>query len=308
MAVLDKTFEVKVPASTANIGPGFDSFGLALPLYLTIRFSVAEKNSFKLIGDNLSPLPEDESNLIYQTMLKLFEIEQKQIPFIAMEIESEIPLSRGLGSSGTAIVGGLLAANQLLDNSKSKKELLQIATKIEGHPDNVAASLYGGFNVTASNADRVESVSFPFPDELKIVLAIPKYTLSTKVARGLIPENIPIEDAAFNIGHASLLLAYLVNGELDKIPFAMRDRLHQPYRQHNIKGLQRAIDEANKRGVFSAALSGAGPTILFFVQESKLDEVYEFLKEVITSEKVEMDILTLTYAKQGALIKALSES
>lgn len=305
MSVENKTFEIKVPASTANIGPGFDSFGLALPLYLTIRVSLAEKNSFKIIGEHLAPLPSDESNLIYQTMLKLFEIEQKEMPKISMEVESEIPLSRGLGSSGTAIVGGLLAANQLLDNPKSKDELLQIASKIEGHPDNVGASLYGGFTVTASNEEKVEIVSFPFPKELKIVVAIPKYTLSTEVARGLIPIKIPVEDVAFNIGHATLLLAYLIKGELDKIPFAMQDRIHQPYRQQNIKGLQRIIDEANKKGAFSAALSGAGPTILFFVKEENILEVENLLSEVMFEEKIEMDILTLSYDEHGAIARVI---
>lgn len=306
MTFLDNTFEIKVPASTANIGPGFDSFGLALPLYLTIRFRVAEKNSFNIIGENLSPLSKDESNLIYQTMVKLFDMEQEKLPPIAMEIESKIPLSRGLGSSGTAIIGGLLAANQLLVNPKSKEELLQIASSIEGHPDNVGASLYGGFVVTASVKDKVELVSFPFPDDLKVVVAIPKYTLSTEVARGLIPDKIPVKDAAFNIGHAALFLAYIVKGELDKIPFAMQDRVHQPYRQKNIKGLQRAIDEADKRGIFSAALSGAGPTILFFVQEEKLEEVYKFLNKVSVEEEVELDVLTMNYAKQGACINKLN--
>ncbi|MGD9677303.1 MAG: homoserine kinase [Vulcanibacillus sp.] len=298
-------YEVKVPASTANLGPGFDCFGLALQLYLTIRFKVAEENSIKLIGKNLASLPEDESNLIFRTIKYLFNQENEAMPHIALEIESDIPLSRGLGSSGSAIVGGLFVANHLLQKPKTNEELLQIATKLEGHPDNVGASLYGNFIVAAYDGEKATLAKFEFPESIKIVLMIPEYTLSTEVARCLIPDRIPLKDVSFNIGHASLLLAYILTGQIDKFPLAMKDRTHQPYRQKNIKGLQNVIELSEQRGIFSAALSGAGPTILFFAKEENLPQVYEIIDIIKKEENFEAEIKTILPAKEGTKITVL---
>ncbi len=306
MIVEGQVYEVKVPASTANLGPGFDSFGLALQIYLTIRFKLSEITIIKIIGENLESLPQDKSNLIYKSMKYLFKLENKKMPNIALEIKSDIPLSRGLGSSGTAIVGGLFAANQLLDCPKTKEELFQIATKLEGHPDNVGASVFGNFVVTAYDGEEKAQIStLPFPEALKIVLMIPNYTLSTEVARELIPEKIPLKDVSFNIGHSSLLLAYILTNQVDKMHLAMKDRVHQPYRQKNIKGLQKAVDLSEKRGIFSTALSGAGPTILFFAKEEKLSEVYEIINLLKIEEDLEVEIKTVSHATEGTSISNL---
>ncbi len=299
-------YEVKVPASTANLGPGFDSFGLALQIYLTIKFRLAEKTTIKIIGNNLESLPQDESNLIYKSMKYLFDLENETIPNVAMEIKSDIPLSRGLGSSGTAIVGGLFIANQLLGNLKTKEELFQIATKLEGHSDNVGASIFGDFVVTAYDGEeKVQISTLSFPRSLKIVLLIPKYTLSTELARGLIPDKIPLKDVSFNIGHSSLLLAYILTNQVEKMHLAMKDRVHQPYRQKNIKGLQAALELSEKSGIFCTALSGAGPTILFFAKTEDLTEVYEIINLLRIKENLEVEVMTVSPATDGTSISKL---
>jgi len=295
-------FEVKVPGSTANLGPGFDSFGLALPLYLTIRVKRAKATSIKLIGDNLELLPTDESNLIYSTIKYFHNLYGQKIPTIEIEIESEIPLSRGLGSSGAAIIGGLLVANQLLGNKATVEEIFQIAANIEGHPDNVGASLYGGFVITAMDREQAKIEKLTPQKGLHLLLVIPKYTLSTKIARGCIPESIPIKDTAFNIGHASLLLVYLLTGQYNKLSIAMKDKVHQPYRQSSVRGLERLLKESEDTGLFSTALSGAGPTILLLVDSNNLEKAKIAVNKIIEEEKIDAEVKTLSYCNTGAEI------
>lgn len=297
-----KKFEVKVPGSTANLGPGFDSFGLALSLYLTLRVEMAENTSIRLIGNQLASLPTNEDNLVYQSFKHLFDLEGKKIPEVSLEIESEIPLSRGLGSSGTAIIAGLMAANQFMESPKPIDDLFQIAAKLEGHPDNIGASLFGGFVVTAFDGERAKLAQLPFPEDLKVMVAIPDYILSTSVARKQIPDLIPLKDVSFNIGHAALLIAYLSTGQTDKLSLVMRDRVHQPYRQAAVKGLSRILQESENSGIFSAALSGAGPTIILFYKEEQTLKVEEILGHIVLEEDIRLDLKVLSVAKEGAFI------
>lgn len=300
-------FEVKVPGSTANLGPGFDSFGLALPLFLTIRVKKSKRTLIKLVGDNLEQVPTDKSNLVYKTIEYFHKLYGYKAPDIEIELESEIPLSRGLGSSGAAIIGGLLAANQLIGNEATIDELFQIAANIEGHPDNVGASLYGGFVITATDGKLAKIEKITPPTGLNLLLLIPKYTLSTKVARGCIPNEIPVKDTAFNIGHASLFIVYMLTGQFDKLSIAMKDRVHQPYRQSSVKGLERLINESENTDLFSTALSGAGPTILLLVETKRLVEAEKVVKKIIEEEKMDVEVKALFYRNVGAEIKFLND-
>lgn len=299
-------FEVKVPGSTANLGPGFDSFGLALPLFLTIRVKKSNHTLIKLVGDNLEQVPIDKSNLVYKTIEYFHKLYGYKAPDIEIELESEIPLSRGLGSSGAAIIGGLLAANQLIGNKATIDEIFQIAANIEGHPDNVGASLYGGFVITAADGKLAKIEKVTPPTGLNLLLLIPKYTLSTKVARDCIPNEIPVKDTAFNIGHASLFIVYMLTGQFDKLSIAMKDRVHQPYRQSSVKGLERLIKESENTDLFSTALSGAGPTILLLVETKRLVEAEKVVKKIIEEEKMDVEVKALSYSNVGAEIKFLN--
>ena len=300
-----KTIHIRVPASTANLGPGFDSLGLALPFYLTIRVQLAEKDTIRVHGEHLASLPLDSSNLIYQTIRYFFEKEDQVLPPIALEIESEIPLSRGLGSSGSAIIAGLLAANELLDGRRGKEEILQYAAELEGHADNVAASLYGGFVVTSWDGQKARAESFAIEDQLQVLLAIPNYTLSTNKARSAIPEAVPVKDAAYNIGHSALLVTYFVTGQFHKIPLVMKDRLHQSYRQAAVKGLERVVKDMNEQGNWGAALSGAGPTLILFLQPNQVDEAKLYLNQVALDEKIEFQLENCTIENNGAKVEVL---
>ncbi len=301
----NEIIEIKVPASSANLGPGFDSFGLALPLYLTVRVHRANEDSIRVFGDHLSSLSLNEENLVYSSFKHIFDLEGMDTPKISLEIESDIPLSSGLGSSGTAILAGLIAANQFLEAEKTLDDIFQIATAMEGHPDNIGASLYGGLVVTAQDKDGAKLVKLPFPKELKIVVGIPNYILPTKLARGKIPENIPLKDVIFNIGHSALLISYILTGQIDKIPSAMKDKLHQPYRQHAVKGLSQILNQAQEMGV-GVALSGAGPTIIFFLTEEKIPSIKGLLHSVAYEENIDIDIKVLFSAEKGATVQRIA--
>ncbi|WP_373228522.1 homoserine kinase [Cohnella sp.] len=279
---------VKIPASTANLGPGFDCLGMALSLYAWVSMSASEETRITLVGDNLNGVPLDKSNLVYEVAQAVFHkagIEQTELD---ISIRSDIPLTRGLGSSAAAIVGALVAANTLIGNKLTEDELFQMATELEKHPDNVGASLFGGIIVAAWDGARAEYVRMDPPAGMDILVAIPEFELSTKKARNVLPEHISLSDAVFNVSHSSLLTAALATGQLDLLRHAMRDRLHQPYRAALIPGMNTILEEATDHGALGAVLSGAGPTLLLLAETetSCKGKLAAFVTEVMAKEGI----------------------
>lgn len=291
-----------VPASTANLGPGFDSLGMALPLFAGIGIGVSDQTSIHLYGDQLSGVAQDKSNLIYQTAQAVFAKAGVSLPELEISIESDIPLTRGLGSSAAAIVGALLAANGLIGNPLSLHELFQMATAMERHPDNVGAALFGGFVAAAWNGDRAEAVRIEPPADLEALVAIPSFELSTKTARGALPSQVSMADAVFNLSHSSLLTAALATGKLEVLRHALRDRLHQPYRESMIPGMSEVLRGATDHGALGAVLSGAGPTILILVdkRDVRRDLLAAYVKDTMTNAGVNVSLQWLTPCSEGA--------
>ncbi|MBI3933535.1 MAG: homoserine kinase [Acidobacteria bacterium] len=265
-----KEIRVRVPASSANLGPGFDSLALALGLHLrcTLR---ASSGGLKITssGANAAEIPREETNLIWKTFLRLAG-EQAGKDF-ELEIVNEIPLGRGLGSSAAAIVAGLALADAWLGvgagQSGGKQRLIDIATGLEGHPDNVAAAALGGLVVSCQAEDgRVLTAQCTFPREIEVVLVVPELRLSTEAARAALPQQYSRRDAVFNVQRVALFLATLQGGGGDLLKEAMRDRLHQPYRAPLIPGFSEALKLENIPGLLGIALSGAGPSIVVFCQ------------------------------------------
>lgn len=277
---------VKVPASTANLGPGFDSLGMALSLYAWIEMSASEQTEITLYGDGMTGIPTDKTNLIYKVAQQVFREVGVSIPELKIGMYSEIPLTRGLGSSASAIVGALAAANSLTGSKLSQDRLLQIATALEGHPDNVGASLLGGIIVSAWDGERAEAIRLEPPADLQVLVAIPEFQLSTDKARHALPESYSKQDAVYNVGRSSLLVAALASGELGMIRHAMKDRLHQPYRASMIPGMERVLAEATEHGALGAALSGAGPTMLALVDRhsGRKQELEQFLLDSLEQQ------------------------
>ncbi|MCM3630103.1 homoserine kinase [Paenibacillus glycanilyticus] len=295
---------VKVPASTANLGPGFDTLGMALSLYAWIEMSAAETTTFRLYGDQMQGIPTDKSNLLYEVAQLVFEEAGVSIPELDIAMYSDIPLTRGLGSSASAIVGALVSANALIGSPLTDHKLFQLATKLEGHPDNVGASLYGGIVVSAWDGERADYVRLEPHAKLETLVAIPAFQLSTEKARHALPSQISMADAVFNVGCSSLLVAALASGELGLIRHAMRDRLHQPYRAPLIPGMSTILENAADYGALGAALSGAGPTLIAFVDADGKNkpELEQFLLATLKQEGIEAETMWLKPSAEGPVI------
>ncbi|MFC5529266.1 homoserine kinase [Cohnella yongneupensis] len=300
---------VKVPASTANLGPGFDSLGMALSLFAWVSLSPSSATRITLHGDNLDGVPQDKSNLVYEVAQAVFERAGVSIPELDIAIRSDIPLTRGLGSSAAAIIGALVAANALVGDPLSKDELFQMATALEKHPDNVGASLFGGIIVSAWDGTRAEYVRFDPPEGMDVLAAIPQFELSTKKARNVLPESLSFTDAVFNVSHSSLLTAALASGRLDLLRFAMRDRLHQPYRAPLIPGMETILSEAGDHGALAAVLSGAGPTLLLLTESGSesSQELEDFVKRTMKNEGIDVVTSWLAPCLHGPQVRCLSK-
>jgi homoserine kinase len=307
--MLKDRVRIRVPASTANLGPGFDSLGMALNLYTWIEMSPADATRITLFGEELAGLPTDKRNLVYQVAQQVFQAAGVSCPELEISMYSEIPLTRGLGSSASAIVGGLAAANALIGRPLTDDDLFQIATRLEDHPDNVGASLFGGIVVAYWDGVRAEHAIVEPHERLDVLAVIPDYHLSTEKARLALPRQVPLKDAVFNIGHAALLVAALAQGNLAMIRHAMKDALHQPYRTALVPGMARILAEAADHGALGAALSGAGPTMLAFADAASVDreELQAFMLNAFAEEGVAARALWLKPERQGVQVLAEDE-
>ncbi|HEY0827728.1 MAG TPA: homoserine kinase [Bacilli bacterium] len=292
---------VKIPASTANLGPGFDSLGLALNLYAWIEMKFSEETKINLIGEQMAGISNTKSNLVYKVAQQVFNEAGVHHPDLEIFMYSDIPLTRGLGSSASAIIGGMAAANALIGNALTQDKLFQMASRLENHPDNVGASLFGGLIAAFWDGNRAEYVRMEPDPRLEILVAVPDFHLSTEKARIALPRQVSMEDAVFNVGHSSLLVAALSTGNLTMIKHAMKDRLHQPYRASLIPGMSRILLEAEHHGALGVALSGAGPTLLALVDvESDRKAMLEtFLIDTLLKENIKAHTLWLKPCSEG---------
>ena len=257
---------VKVPATSANLGAGFDSCGVALSLYNTARMEEADGPVISSAdGTNT---PTDESNLIYQSARRVYEACGK--PFRGMKIiqESPIPMARGLGSSSACIVAGILGANALLGDPFSKEDAVNFATSIEGHPDNVAPAILGGFVVSAYDVGHVYSLRKDIAPRVTFAAFIPDFELLTETARAALPKEVPHRDAVYNLSRAALLATAFCTEQYEMLPVATKDMLHQPYRLPLIENGEKVFELAKSCGALGTFISGAGPTILAVVRTS----------------------------------------
>ncbi len=260
--------EIIVPATTANMGPGFDCLGMALNLYTNVKFEEIEKN---LVFEGCIPKFQNKDNLIYQSMLKIFNIVGYKHKGMKISINSDIPVSRGLGSSAACILAGIMGANEIANAQLTKLEILKIATEIEGHPDNITPALFGGMTVSVYDNKEVYFSSIPLNDSMDFYALIPSFTLSTSESRSVLPKQIPFKDATFNVGRVALMIASLVNGNLDLLNISIKDKLHQQYRGALISQYQHIMDKLYNLNVKGAFLSGAGPTIIAIGHKNNLD-------------------------------------
>lgn len=298
---LSQGVRVKVPASTANLGPGFDTLGMALSLYSWIEMKTSERTIFHLHGDEMGGLPKDKSNLIYKVAQMVFEEAGQAVPELEISMYSEIPLTRGLGSSASAIVGALAAANALIGSSLPDSKLFDMATNLEKHPDNVGASLFGGIITAVWDGTHADYIRIEPPANLGTLVVIPHFELATSKAREALPAQVSLEDAVYNISRSSLMAAALSAGRLDLIRTAMKDRVHQPYRAPLVPGMSKILAEAPDQGALGIALSGAGPTMIAFVDrnEPRVEELRAYLMETMKAEGIMSSCYSLNPVSEG---------
>lgn len=290
--------KIKVPATSANIGPGFDSIGLALSLYNTFTFEEIPKG-LEIMG--CDDRFKGEDNLVYTSMKRTLAEIGHEIGGIRITMETNIPVSRGLGSSAACIVAGILGANELAGSPLSKDGLLKIATEIEGHPDNVAPALLGGLVTSIAEGDEVFHNNINVAKGIKFIALIPDFSLSTKEAREVLPKEISFKDGVFNVSRVSLLLSAFSNGKFELLKYGVEDKLHQNYRSKLIPDFDKIKDICNKYNSFGTFISGAGPTIITIIDEKNKDFIHE-LKNQLNSLKNNWLLKELDIDLEGAAV------
>jgi homoserine kinase len=290
--------KVRIPASSANLGPGFDALGLALEIYLTCRFERADRLSISVSGRDADRISTDDRNLIWQTALAVGRDVGEPMSAIALEIENEIPLGKGLGSSAAALTAGVVIADHLLGLHWKPHRILDEAARVEGHPDNVAASVLGSIVATAIDAGGVaRAVRLEFPASYGVAVVVPDFELPTARARAVLPDCYSREDTLFNVQRSALLTAALATGTTGAFPTAFEDRLHQPYRFQLVPGLEEMV-KLRAPGLLGCALSGAGPSILVFYEKGYA-EVCDLVRQIFAARGHQSEILQVRIAERG---------
>lgn len=296
-------FRVRVPASTANLGPGFDCMGIALQLYNTADFEKTDSGfEINILDESKAYVPTNENNLVYKAMSTLYSIAGRALDGIKVTLSSDIPVTRGLGSSSSGIILGLVGGNHLLDDMFSTDDLLKIACELEGHPDNVTPALLGGFTVSFAEKQKVIYSRVDVSSDLRFAAMIPDFYLQTKKSRTFLPKYVSMRSAIYNIAHASMLSSALSTGSDELLSSCFRDRIHQRYRFPFIKSGEYIIRASRRFGAYGGYISGAGPTIMSVV--SKDNKEYEYnMNELIKTNLKNWRLVMLEADNTGACIQ-----
>ncbi len=297
-------FTVKVPATSANLGPGFDTLGLALQLYLEVKVKIiSQSNRIRFFVDG-EEYPEEifGDNLLYQAMKIVFaEAHIVEAPGLELTINSSIPPGKGLGSSAAAIVAGLYAANEILEKRFTQEDLISWAVEMEGHADNVVPAVAGGLTTAMLYRGKVYYQQFPFPPELKLVVVVPDIQISTDESRQLLPKKIDFIDMVNNLQRASYLLASLIKHDFRHLPAAMDDVIFQPRRKQLIPGFDRVFSQALGNGALGVALSGSGSSIIAFCQQEE-KRVAQAMQDAFAVSGIQSQLMILAADPDGVKV------
>ncbi len=303
-----KKITITAPATTANLGAGFDCLGAALSLYNKFTFTLLESADssealkITVTGAEAARVTTDASNLAYQSFCAVYQALGKPVPGVAIDLELGIPLARGLGSSATALVGGLLGANYLAGSPLATAAIQDLAIQLEGHPDNVVPALVGGCRLSATKEDGTwEICDVPWLSEIIPVVVVPNFELSTAAARAVLPSTYSRGDAIFNVAHLGLLLRGLATGKASWLEAALQDRIHQPYRQSLIPGYEAIRQAAIAQGAYGLVISGAGPALLALTDSARAGAVGEAIATTWQNLNIQSEIHILKIDHQGAV-------
>ncbi len=289
---------LRVPGSSANLGPGFDSLGIALQVYLTCRFSASNRLSIRCSGRDASLISCNDDNLIWQTALTVASRARVALPAADLEITNEIPLGQGLGSSAAAITAGVIIGARLLGLDWSPARILDEAARLEGHPDNVAACVLGSIVASAVEPGGItRAVRLEMPANFRVAVVVPNFTLPTKDARAVLPDAYSRADTTFNIQRATLLVAALATGDASAFPAALDDRLHQPFRARLVPGLADIL-RLRAPGLLGCTLSGAGPGVLVFYERG-YERVCDLVRQTFAMSGCTTEVISSGVAPNG---------
>ena len=292
--------KISVPASSANLGPGFDVLALSFKLYNVFTFE--ESESLEILSD----VPEfcNEENLVYTTIVKVFSEFGKEPPKLKLRSESNIPMSGGLGSSASCILAGVIAANYFLENQMSEYEVYKKAIEIEGHCDNITSQFFGGLSMSIVEDGEIRYKKLNIPPGLKCTALIPDFAVRTTVAREVLPKSVTLEDAIFNMSNCLFMVDSLRSGEFENLKYFMKDRLHQDYRAPLVNNFHDIVEKAYELGAYASFLSGAGPTIMVFGEGSN-GEFNEKMAEFLSTLSDNWQIHDLEVDNEGTIIEEL---
>ena len=293
---------VRAPATSANLGPGFDCLSLALDLANVIRAEPSQTVMVEVVGEGADELPTDASNEVYRALSRVFEARSAPPPPLWLRCDNAVPLARGFGSSSAARASGLLLGNRLLGDPFSVDELLEFGARMEGHPDNIAACLLGGVQVSVATDRGVRHCSVAVQSPPRLVLYVPEVRMDTRTARELLPREVSLEAAVYNIGRAALLVAALSNGRTDLLRTATEDALHQLARSRMLPAMPRLFAAALEAGAYGTFLSGAGSSILALTGEREAQAVADAFTVTAAGEGLSGRVLRGCIAEQGAMV------
>lgn len=291
--------KIRVPATSANMGPGFDSLGIAFNLYNEFEFSEeGTENKFYGFKEEFC----NEENIVYKAMITCFEKCKYKPKGIKINLlREDIPISRGLGSSSTCIVAGLLGANNIMGNPLSVDELFKIGVEIEGHPDNIAPAFFGGMVVSVLDDGEALYNKIDIKRGITFVAIIPDFELSTSTARKVLPKKVSLKDAVYNISRVSLMISAFVNGNYDLLKYGCKDAIHEKYRSPLIKNYDLVYNKCISFGALSCFLSGAGPTIMVLIKNDE-KEIVNKIRDFLRSENISWKVKELAIDNLGAIV------
>lgn len=286
------------------MGAGFDTLGVALSLYNYIEIEEIPCGLEVINENSQSFVPRDKNNLIYRAMLYLFDNVGYEPKGYKISQNSQIPMTRGLGSSSACIIGGMLAANIISGRTLSYKEIIHLAAKMEGHPDNVGPALYGGFCVSLTDGGKTIIKSTKLKSNIKFAVIIPDFFVATKKSRGVLPSKLDFEDAVYNIGHASMFQAAMLSGDMEALEMGVRDKLHQQYRKSYVDGMEDIFEKTYSLGSHATYLSGSGPTILS-VLDGDYGKFISGMRKYFRDNFLEWKCMILPIDNVGAVVSVI---
>ena len=300
-------WRVVVPGSTSNLGPGFDCLGLALRIPMVVTAErIPSGFSIRRLGEGSDLAIDPNRDTVLGAFRHLFRLAKKPVPTVALTIDSKIPLARGLGSSAAAIVAGLTLANHRMGGRFDAETIFREATRLEGHPDNVAPAIFGGLTLSLPlESGAVEALRLPIPRGLAITLAVPALRISTEKARALLPASIPLRQAVRNTARAMALEHVLLTRRYDLLAEALRDVYHVPYRARLIPGFEGVVEAGRRAGAYGVTISGSGPTMLAFHAPGRGSRVGNAMVRAFARKRVEARSLKGRIAVQGAVARTL---